>query len=442
MAGYFTQERRVQPQANLSYLRRDKNGKTLDSYTYPPTSPAGGIQVTTSWRADRDESHVKAKDKNATDVALMRQRGNAFDNGHEFTTEKRISFLSHKNVFMRGRDDSIYTGSLTPWKSGMPQWADIPPIDEVLYGQRAISATIPTKPVANLAGTFGELYKDGLPDVNFLWNKAKELRVLGSSTLRPTRAELGSEYLNWTFAWLPLQADVMKIFQSVLVMESTMRQYERDSGKVVRRNMKFPVDERILFQSNPLQTFTPYNNIANNKTFYPTDVPSFWLTRTDSLREQYWFRGAYTYYLENISTPLGQIKHLEQVYNKLLGSRVTPEVFYNLIPWSWLVDWFGNIGGTLANVSSFLEDSLVLKYGYLMRQSTADRVYSLDTRTNAWYGEFFTFQSVTHTFRTVRKERKQATPFGGFAPNGGVNTPRQWAILAALGMTGGQNKLR
>jgi len=97
-----------------------------------------------------------------------------------------------------------------------------------------------------------------------------------------------------------------------------------------------------------------------------------------------------------------------------------------------LADWKLNIGQVLSNMSAFQNDNLVLRYGYIMQTITVDvthRTTGLQTRPGTWNPS-----AVVTTFRSERKIRQRATPYGfGLDPKNFSES--QWAILGALGMT-------
>jgi hypothetical protein len=135
---------------------------------------------------------------------------------------------------------------------------------------------------------------------------------------------------------------------------------------------------------------------------------------------------------------LNELERFEQLGNKLLGTRLTPDVLWNLAPWSWLVDWFTTIGSSLSNVVSFQNDGLVMPYGYAMRRV---RITTVASTTLAFKEnpekELLTFRN---TYMVDQKERVRATPYGFGLDLGSLN-PRQWAILASLGLTRAPQRL-
>jgi hypothetical protein len=112
------------------------------------------------------------------------------------------------------------------------------------------------------------------------------------------------------------------------------------------------------------------------------------------------------------------------------GFNITPEILWELTPWSWLADWETNMGTVLHNLSAFAQDGLVMRWGYAMEEKISSVTYDLSG------GRFFNGESTdcTQTFETIRRQRWNATPYGfGLNPDG--FTARQWSILAALGIS-------
>jgi hypothetical protein len=126
-----------------------------------------------------------------------------------------------------------------------------------------------------------------------------------------------------------------------------------------------------------------------------------------------------------------KLESYEQKAN-ILGTRLTPEVLWELAPWSWLFDWQANVGDILSNLSLLSADGLVMRYGYLMCHTLAYNRYVIPA------GARFTPGVETGPIFTVlgreTKERVRATPYG-FGLNPDSFSIRQWAILGALGLT-------
>jgi hypothetical protein len=292
-------------------------------------------------------------------------------------------------------------------------------------GTTAIAKSIPTNPVAD-AGTFiGEL-KAGLPKL-----VGKELF---KSKLKDYR-KVGSEYLNVEFGWKPLISDLQKFGKAATESDKILKQLHRDSGKNIHRKFTFP-DERST--SSVRNT----NRVADccSLAVYPYCFKSAGgadLTTVVETEVKTWFSGCFTYHVNMGDSLTDQIDRHAAEARKLSGLELTPEVVWNLAPWSWAVDWEGNIGDVLHNVSRFSQDGLVMRYGYIMQQKTAKVTYTLNR-----YGrlERSPLKDLSLTVTAVSKVRRRATPFG-FGFDMTALTGRQSAILGALGISRGPRHL-
>lgn len=424
---------------------------SLLTQTYAPL--LDGSQTTTSWRTGRladslvDQSDATQGSSISAGVfgRLKSEQSSgafqtSFDNGHTFSSVK-TEVVACTMATIRGRQgtqyqDYTYWGPLVPRTAIMP-WTPrgFPPVSTQVssttwYEQQAIERTIPTSPVANLAQGLAELVREGIPS-------AVGAALLG---MRDNIAKtLGGEYLNLKFGWEPIIGDLKSLAQVVLDSDELLKQAERGSGRNTRRRYTFPPIVDVVKQEAAGSTlhyasgFGPVLAAAINAAGTNT-------IQIDRRETNVWFSGAYTYHFQEVSKgQLGRHRNAVQKAQYLLGLDLTPEVVWELAPWSWLTDWFVNIGSNMSQISRFAEDGLVLRYGYLMVQSTVERTYVTEGVR--------TFRDPTRPFnvslvlRTTSKERRRATPYG-FALNPSSFTGRQWAILAALGMTKTPNSLR
>lgn len=239
---------------------------------------------------------------------------------------------------------------------------------------------------------------------------------------------LGSEYLNIEFGWKPFISDLRKFAYVVKNANAILEQLERDSGKGIRRRHRFPSITSTEITTIGNATTLP----ALSSNYYSVGTGK--RTKTRVTTTDYWFSGEYRYYVATGDSTRARIKRCAQEAEKLLGLRITPEVLWNLAPWSWLVDWFSNVGSLATNVSRFSQDGLQMRYGYVMCQTDISDTYSLagvSLRGNRPI-------NLTQTFGTISKIRKKATPYG-FGLNPDLQfSARQWAILAALGISRGK----
>lgn len=290
-------------------------------------------------------------------------------------------------------------------------------IDLEAWGTTAISRVLPTNPVASLSTYIGEM-REGIPSiVGADFFKSRALRAKNA----------GSEYLNVEFGWKPLVSDVRSFANSVRNLEQIMAQYERNSGKGVRRKLTFTFPDEVSSVvgegfTSPLLTGPIYTQPVGEMRI------------TTVYKRQLSFSGSFTYFLQPLTFDKGARKGFLQRANKLLGIRFTPETLWDVSPWSWAADWFGNVGDNFHNVMAFQRDGLVMRYGYVTERISKRVTYNL---SGIRYGNVPFPCSFMQSFTTKVIRRIQATPLG-FGLNPLVDfTNRQWAITTALGLTKG-----
>lgn len=288
-------------------------------------------------------------------------------------------------------------------------------------GATAIARVGPTKPVANLATFLGELAHDGLPRV--LGAETWEARTLAAK-------QAGSEYLNVQFGWVPLVSDIRKLSNAIVNLDKNLSQYERDAGKLVRRSYDFPmITSDVTYEyadDGSVVTFWPGFSDHNARDGLKVYVRIEEFTRR-------WFRGAFTYHLPTDYDSRSEIARTASLAEKLLGFEPTPDVLWELTPWSWAVDWFSNTGDVITNLSRFAgPEGLVMPYGYMMEHTIVKSTYSHGP------SPFKTsdLELDALSFVTESKLRRRANPFGFGVSWDGLSS-FQASILAALGLSRG-----
>jgi hypothetical protein len=119
-----------------------------------------------------------------------------------------------------------------------------------------------------------------------------------------------------------------------------------------------------------------------------------------------------------------------EIADKLFNLSLTPDVLWNLTPWSWAIDWASNTGDVLAYIGDVAAQGLVMQYGYFMEHTVQKVEYSLS-------GVVFHDQPINvpnAKLVTETKSRTRANPFGFGITWDGLSAI-QAAILAAIGIT-------
>jgi hypothetical protein len=276
----------------------------------------------------------------------------------------------------------------------------------------------PVRPESQILTSVLELAKDGLPKVSgsTLWREG---------TLQ---AKASQEYLNYEFGWLPLKRDIEDFLRVVQTTNELVSQYERGSGQRQRRQFSFPSTSsgHAVSSESANSTWPVHTDVWANPSI-------LWkISRTDT---KMWFSGAFRYYL----APSG-IQRYHQLASKLYGVSLTPELVWNLAPWTWALDWAGNVGDIMSNISYLGPDAAVMEWGYMMRGVETVRSYSTTVSgapLTLSQGHPFTLGktfSLGMTEVQSIKTRTGASPYS-FSASVPALTGKQSAILAAVGLS-------
>lgn len=274
-------------------------------------------------------------------------------------------------------------------------------------GAKAVDMMAPTNPAADLATTLAEFFSE-----------RKFFSVPGNAGSYP------GEYLNYQFGIAPTVSFAKELRDAISNKEKIIRQYARDSGRWIRRKGVVYKDESEVVHTEIPNTYpgfiggTPVTQCVRRGLYTKDEVTS----------RSSWFSGAFTYHLPEEGW-FRTIAELDRLYGVVPGM----DTAWELLPFSWLVDYKVSAGSAISNANRFAQDGLVMPYGYIMGESRTET-------THTWSGEIRdesgSFRYRTLTVRVVKttKQRQLANPFGfGLLP-GDLST-RQWSILAALGLT-------
>jgi hypothetical protein len=310
-----------------------------------------------------------------------------------------------------------YSAGIPPNDLGVPGSDN----DLIVAGTEAVGRTIPTNPVANVSVMLGELLREGVPKAigaGLLKSRFKDYR------------EIGSEYLNYQFGWAPIAADLKSVAKAVSESEKRLAQLKRDSGRPVRRRLHLPT----LHDAKQSNTGGSYDPVPWAPGIYD---PGDRRTITETFERKRWFSGCYTFHFEMPNKQTQSLAYAAKQARVLYGLDLTPEVVWNLAPWTWLSDWAWNAGDIMSNASRFSRDGLVMRYGYIMEHTMYTREYTIHgVRPRNYFGVLQAPQSTSIHYLCENKARMAAHPFG-FGMRDGDLDLRQQAILGALGLSRG-----
>jgi len=240
----------------------------------------------------------------------------------------------------------------------------------------------------------------------------------------------GDSYLSYNFGWAPLIDDLRKAYKLTHEIDDRLAKLRRNNGRNSRRSRK------LRDSSVTTEEVTSTNNAFD---FLYTPPLSIWRsghtvkTVTTTTTDKIWFEGNFRYWVPDIGT----LQWSRRAKQALFGLDINPSLIWEVMPWSWLIDWFSNVGDVLSNMSFNAVDTVIANYAYVMQTQETH----IETRvTTSWdaqsgyppsihYGGGQT--EAVHTFSDVRKSRVRANPFGFGVTYDGLST-YQRSILAAL----------
>lgn len=313
------------------------------------------------------------------------------------------------------RMDLYYTGAYRC--AFNPASAVQPSVDStaVNYGPIGWNRYKPAKPDVSLAIFFAEL--TSVKDMVF-----KRLNSFRS---------LGSNYLAVEFGWKPFLSDIRSWYASLMKLDTQVAQLMRDNGRWIKRGGTV-IPESI---GSSISQPSGYGQI------YPYDLNStnHRCTETVKTTTKVWFSARFKYYIPSLNSKRwGRMRAIQELWDL----KLTPEQVYKLIPFSWLVDWFTNLGSVISNLQSSIDDHLVAKYAYVMRsvETVTERTASAEhyQRVQPYPGAAYVISRPTvvcsSKVTTVTKSRAVANPFG-FGLTDADLSLWQLSILGALGLT-------
>lgn len=430
---------------------------SIGSGLYVENSEYRGLLVSQSHRLALTRSQKIARAKARTWLSRPRPSKPHWDGGGPFYTWQRTvdhgkkdTILVLKNTvgglyYTQGSSGVIPAHASNP-SDLVPSWSTVRAGLTDLYAT-GYKRTRPGNPVADVGVFLSETFRDGLPQhpgtsLRRAFNTSYAFHTRGGSwrtlparlfeTLHRFRY-LGSEYLNVVFGWKPFINDLRKMYNLMKTIDKQMAKIVRENGKTIRRRARLESD-KTSSQTSKLYAL-PYVNVYGGPPGYMTG--STYYTVTTTTKSKAWFVAAWQYHIPDTGSWLWDAR----ARLALFGALPTPEVIYNALPWTWLIDWFSNLGDVVSNFGGNAVDNLVTRYSFTMKETTEtveSRSQVSHSGVNA-FGSYWPSRDIafTSTMTTRSKSRVGGgNPFGLDVQLPSLTTG-QLAILSALGISRG-----
>lgn len=289
-------------------------------------------------------------------------------------------------------------------------------------GATAVALCQPANPLSELTALLAEVFREGLV-------KLPGVQTWKGRSKTELRKRLSGEYLNVTFAALPLLKEIGEVADLISHFSKLCKQYKRDEGRLVRRQFHFDVEEssveHSLSSNVPIRVGpTALNALSNSGTAVRVDT-----FEKETISRKCWFSGAFRYHIPDsiIGNIIGAATGASEYNQNLLGNSLTPEILWELAPWSWAIDYFSNAQQVIKNLAEMELYGLFMAYGYVMDEITI-------TKANTAKSLGGSVVCPTYTVTEVTKIRRKANPYG-FGIDWGDLSPLQLANLVAAGIT-------
>jgi hypothetical protein len=380
-----------------------------------------------SWFIDLQNLKRTAAEKGGFDMSTFTQ-----DRGHVWENEKFEYTYPPVSFSVAEPNGSVYQNAILTRFVGAPSAYSgfyIPASDLGNWAALQYGRMAPSVSEFSLAAFTGEL-REGLPRLtsDFLRSRLKDIRGVGS------------DYLNVKFGWEPLLADLQKLALNLL---SASYGLFRPFGASHRRRVSSIPDEFIRWESSEsaaqmgvgFTTEFPYLNPPPS-SFTPLSTPRV-VGRALATRKTVISRsieGEFVYIPKAGFNPDKYMDRLET----LMSVDITPSVLWQLTPWSWLVDWFNDIGGSISSMEAATSNRVLSTYLYAMEttHTTVHRQWTGMKRDNpSFVGLYYGPDRIVQRNTYVRKRRIRANPFGFTGTPNAALSSDQKAILGALGLT-------
>jgi hypothetical protein len=378
------------------------------------------------------------------------------DLGHPY---KKQEYLKMHSSFLTGPQASlgpIRAGShgeiicsLYPQSSGLgdylgdptttPSWAITDSHLEDL-GQNLVLDYDPLRVKTDLLQDVGDILREGLPA--FLYKTLLKGNLFG----RPEIIKrVAGEYLTYIFGVKPVIDDIRAILKAAHDIDNLINEWIRNNHRQVRRRRQFPEkvtssydlfkegteNSRFSFSaylpvSHPWSSSGAVNGLRPFKQVgFTTGVSGrgYRVSKMSVLKERLRFSAAYEYQLERL-LPGDDAKILHTYSNSDLHELLrlhylgitqrgaAPVLAWELSPWTWMMDWFTNIGKMFDYMRQVQSVGLHVDYAYV----TQIQEKWFKVRSELFSSSVLTEPNLMYRheteFRILYYRRLKATPFG------------------------------
>jgi len=309
-------------------------------------------------------------------------------------------------------------------------------------GTSALIRSIPKVSYANLAEFVGEAgdipqqFKTSARGFSNLWVSIRD-RNFRSSPFMPKEA--GEHFLNHQFGWVPFVSDLKKFCDlTINLRQHIIDAYKQNDvwvhvGKRLTEDHSVSVIQRG-FTMNVNPSGFQFDTMQNTYSRFGNTCRAYYELQHIETSNA-WSSGFFKIYRPEFDdsrpSQFEQLRKIRQLLT-LYGANINPSVLWELTPWSWLIDYFTNIGDLIKILTRTQFDSAVAKSFFVMR--TSESTFNFFQELN-WNSGLETIE--WPRIMRVLVRRKADNPYQ-FRSTLNLSS-MQIAILAALGLSRGKS---
>lgn len=300
--------------------------------------------------------------------------------------------------------------------------------DATPYGPTGWKKFQPLKPGVELGVSIGEI-RDMIPMFKKTAKRFIQLyKVARKGNKNPFSAKsVSGDWLTYQFGWLPFLSDIMGFIRTTQKLKARLDRLRDFNGQWERRGgIVYRNDDSADIESGSNWSFPVLNSAYQALVDYGPYMAAKSKT-TLTTQTKIWFEGRFRYWLPEHDL---ELRWPPRLIAQLYGLSLTPALLWELMPWSWMIDWVSNVGDVISNASTLAEYNLATSYAYVMAHQR--KVYNISVYRPIGHGAM---RTISWTYPVERKHRVEASsPFGFDVQWDGLSL-RQLSILAALGIS-------
>lgn len=309
--------------------------------------------------------------------------------------------------------------------------------------------TAPSQHEINLTRSLGEL-----KDFPSMMKASKLVLARDPHTFKNPKAAAG-QFLNVIFGVQPTMSDLQKMSETVIRASPILDEYIRQERVRLRRK-----GTRVLGEYSNSGTYvnefgyTPsgsttfggdlsmhYSYVLPTSSSSSADVLKAHVNWSVAATQRLVTSATYEYYIPQPEGFQGRMDEYSQLAQRLVGGGANAETIYDLTPYSWLVDWFFDIGGVIAYQQNLADNQMIAirkSFSVIEQVYASARIVDYTYDSSGVVGAYklarpVRFNANTAIYRWKRVQRGVGNPYS-VTPTWSFSK-QQWAIAAAMGLS-------